>query len=239
MNIQRRIFSGFLYLSAVLLFSSCSTISFTPKVSLDVSPETINKTVQIDKFKDTSPEKDKRNPFMGLSITSKDALSNNLDLEVTNAVTSDFALNGLFKQVSRRVENPDYFIRGEIKHFSGQSKSNNYAKFSLFAAVAGELTFFIYPTKATLDLFLISTIPLLTSYLGLPQRLNTSTVELTLTVYDKNNQFIKSYTGRAYEQVSTSMYNNNTFGVISMTNKLFSQVVLDIREQILRDKEMY
>jgi len=60
----------------VLFLSSCATVSYNPWISLDVSPTTIHKTVLIEKFVDNSPEADRKNPFMGMSLTNKKALVN-------------------------------------------------------------------------------------------------------------------------------------------------------------------
>lgn len=226
-SILKKIFFGTL----LIFMTSCSTISYTPKVSLDVSPKSINKTLQIDKFSDSSPIADRKNPFGGVSVTNKEALSNELDVEVTNAIVSDFATNGLFKQVSRKIENPDYLIKGEIIKFSGKSELNEYAKFSFGLAIASVIISPIVQSSA----ILWGTAPLYSCYLGLPVSRNSSDIEIILKLYDKNNTLIGTYSGKANEKMSTSIYKNKMLAVPTLTNKTFSSAVMQIREQILKD----
>jgi len=217
---------------ALLIFiTSCTTISYIPKVSLDVSPKSINKTVQIDKFIDSSPVADRKNPFGGVSVTNSEALANELDVEVTNAIVSDFATNGLFKQVSRKIDNPDFIIKGEIIKFSGKSEFNQFAKFSLGLALA---SIFIAPIAKNSSI-LWGTAPFYSCYLGLPVSRNSADIELILKLYDKNNNLIGTYKGKANDKTSTSMYKNKMLAVPTLTNKTFSAAVMQIREQILND----
>jgi len=218
---------------SVLLFliTSCSTISYAPKVSLDVSPKTINKAVQVDKFVDSTPVGDKKNPFAGVSITNEESLSNALDIEVTNAIVADFATNGLFKQVSRKVENPDYILKGEIVKFSGKSELNEFAKISWGLALISVIA---APIARNASLY-IGAIPLYSCYLGLPVSRNTSDIEIIVKLYDKNNTLIGTYTGKANDKISTSIYKNKMLAVPTLTNKTFSAAVMQIREQILND----
>jgi hypothetical protein len=225
-NFKKSTFGAFL-----ILITSCSTISYAPKVSLDVSPKSINKTVQVDKFIDSSPIADRKNPFGGVSVTNSESLSSELNVEVTNAIVSDFATNGLFKQVSRKVDNPDYTIKGEIIKFSGKSELNEFARFSFGLAIASVIIAPIVHSSA----ILWGTVPLYSCYLGLPVSRNTADIELTIKLYDKNNTLIGTYSGKADEKVSTSMYKNKMLAVPTLTNKAFSAAVLQIREQLLND----
>lgn len=220
-----------LFATLLIFTTSCSTISYAPKVSLDVSPKSINKAVQIDKFIDSSPVADRKNPFGGVSVTNKDALSNELDIEVTNAIVSDFATNAVFKQVSRKIDNPDYIIKGEIIKFSGKSEPNEFAKFSFGLAMA---SLFIAPIAHNSSLYL-GTVPLYSCYLGLPVSRNTADIEIILKLYDRNNNLIGTYSGKANDKMSTSMYKNKMLAVPTLTNKTFSSAVMQIREQILED----
>lgn len=228
---MKSIFKNSLFGALLIFITSCSTISYVPKVSLDVSPKSINKTVQIDKFIDSSPVADRKNPFGGVSVTNSESLPNELDVEVTNAIVSDFATNGLFKQVSRKIENPDYVIRGEIIKFSGKSEMNEFAKFSFGLAIASVILVPIVHNPA----ILWGTAPLYSCYLGLPVSRNTADIEIILKLYDKNNTLIGTYCGKANEKMSTSMYKNKMLAVPTLTNKTFSSAVMQIREQILKD----
>ena len=218
-------------LLATVLFTFCVTISYTPKVSLDVSSRTIIKSVSIEKFKDISPIEDCEKPFCGLSVTSKESLSNDLDIEVTNAITTDFAINSVFKEISRRVETPDYIMKGEIIKFKGVSELSKLAKASLGIFFVSDILL----SATGKPIFLIGCTPVLAWYFGLPVRINTSEIELKVYLYDLNGILIGTYSGKSKIKSSSSMYNYNTLAVPSQTNKAFSEAVNKIREQILND----
>jgi hypothetical protein len=110
----------------LVLVSSCSAISYSPKVSLDVSQKTIAKNVVVKLFKDNTYRKDKQNPFAGASVTNKRAMSNDLALEVTNPITLDFSQNAVFNTVKRKMTSPDYIITGEINKYRGVTKLTNF-----------------------------------------------------------------------------------------------------------------
>ena len=228
---MKSILKNSLFAALLIFTTSCSTISYVPKVSLDVSPKSINKSVQIDKFINSSPVTDKRNPFGGVSVTNAESLSNDLDIEVTNAIVSDFATNGLFKQVSRKIDHPDYVIKGEIIKFLGKSELNDFAKFSFGLAIASAI---IAPVVRNPAIYL-GTVPLYSCYLGLPISKNSADIELILKLYDRNNTLIGTYRGKAFENMSTSIYKNKMLAVPTLTNKNFSAAVMQIREQILDD----
>ena len=228
---MKSILKNLLFAALLIFISSCSTISYAPKVSLDVCSKTINKTVQIDKFIDSSPIADRKNPFGGVSATNPEALSNELDVEVTNAIVSDFATNGLFKQVSRRIDNPDYIIKGEIIKFSGKSELNEFAKFSFGLAM---VSLFLVPIVQNAAL-LWGTAPLYSCYLGLPVSRNTADIEIILKLYDQHKTLIGTYSAKANDNMSTSLYKNKMLAIPTLTNKTFSNVVMQIREQILND----
>ncbi len=224
----------------LLLMSSCTTISYSPKVSLDVSPKTVKKTVMVEKFKDISPEEDRENPLAGLSATNEKALVNDLDMEVTNAVVSDFAINGVFNSISRRIENPDYIMKGEIKKFMGISELNGYAKFSYAALLGSSFLPSLFSEKFNNSengyiLMFVGWIPMVTWYFGVPIRDNEAEVEITISLYDKSGNIAGTYIGKADDNISNSMYTNNAFAVPSQTNKVFSKAIAQIREQILAD----
>lgn len=218
-------------LLSVFLYTSCVTISYTPKVSLDVSSQTIKKSVSVEKFKDLSPIDDREKPFSGLAVTNKESLSNDLDLEVTNAITSDFATNSVFKEISRRVESPDYIMKGEIIRFKGISELSTYAKFGLGALIFSDMLL----TATNDPIFLVGFIPAFSLYFGAPARTNTSLIELKIYLYDLKGNLVGSYTGKSEISNSASMYNNNALAVPSQTNKAFSDAVNQIREQMIQD----
>lgn len=195
-----------------LILSSCSTISYIPKVSLDVSPQTINKSVSVEKFVDNTSDKEKKNPFVGFSVTNTEALASDLSIEITNAVISDFHNNAVFKNISRRVENPDFIMRGEINKFKGKSQPTNYGLVSMFTFIG------VY-----------------TWYFGIPIRKNETDIEIVVSLYNRNNELVGKYTGTYQDKVLGTLYKNKSLALPSQTNKSFSNVVSNIREQMMKD----
>lgn len=216
----------------ILLFiASCTTISYVPKVSLDVSPQTINKTVLVEKFTDLSPKADCKNPFGGVSVTNAESLTSGLDLEVTNAIVSDFAVNGVFSQVSRKIENPDYIMTGEIIKFSGKSEMNEYAKFAYVTALVSVVAAPVLQNS----LLYFGTVPLYSCYLGIPIMRNSANIEIRLKLYDNNRNLVGTYSAKHYQDEMNSMYRNKMMAVPTLTNQTFSNVVLQLRDQMLED----
>jgi len=201
---------------SIAFFTSCVTISYTPKVSLDICPKSINKTVMVDKFKDNTPEKDRKNPFAGFSVTNEKALSNDLSIEVTNAVISDFSTNSLFKQISRRIENPDFVMKGEIRKFMGKSRMTTFGIISMCTYIG-----------------------VLTWYFGVPIRANETEMELVVSIFNSKGELVGTYSGKYKDKELASMYKNTALALPSQTNKSFSNAVSQIRDQILNDISKY
>ncbi|MEK9612723.1 MAG: hypothetical protein VW080_02205 [Flavobacteriaceae bacterium] len=76
--------------TSIVFIFSCSTVSYISKITLEVSPKTINKVVLIQKIFDQSAAKLKRNPLLGFSVTNEKILVNGLELAVTNEIAADF-----------------------------------------------------------------------------------------------------------------------------------------------------
>ncbi|PGH38526.1 MAG: hypothetical protein CRN43_14580, partial [Candidatus Nephrothrix sp. EaCA] len=101
---------------------------------------------------------------MGLSVTDYELWGCELDLEVTNAVIADFSANRLFKEAGRKVENPDFIIKGEIKKFCGKYQLNTFAKASSMMLLAGAIVL-----AATRDpMVSVTFLPALAWYSGIP-----------------------------------------------------------------------
>ncbi|MFN4146208.1 MAG: hypothetical protein ACK4GN_10325 [Runella sp.] len=226
-----------LLILSVLSFTSCTTISYTPKVNLDVSPRTIQKSVMVEKLEDFSPEKDRDNPLGGFSATNPKALSGDLAVEITNAIVTDFATNGVFATVSRQVENPDYVMRGEIKRFVGKSRPTGYywASTAIYSVGVGIGAGTVPPNATALAL---GTLPMMGVILGVPVRRNLSEIEIELKLYDKAGNLLSTYTGKGQETMPMSIYNNAQLALPSQTNKAFSQAIMQIRKQILDDSKL-
>jgi hypothetical protein len=205
-----------LILSIELFFNSCATISYSPFVSLDLSPLTIKKSLMIEKLKDSSLEKDNKNPFNGFSVTNKKAMANDLSIEVPNAIVSDFSTNAVFKQCSRRVENPDFTMKGEIKRFKGRNRMTKYGLISMFTYVG-----------------------VLTWYFGLPVKVNETDMQLVVSIYDSKGELVGSYTGNFNDRQLSSIYKDKAAALITLTNKSFSKAIQQIRDQILKDISKY
>jgi len=203
----------------ILLFilSSCMTISYTPWVSLDVSPTTINKSVVIEKFVDESPIEDTKNPFGGFAVTNKKALTQDFNTEVTRAIAADFSANAVFSDVRLKNDSADYKIKGVIKRFSGKNRPTN-GVYSLFPTLG--LSIFVF-------------------YSGIPFRVSTADIEIALSIYDKNNHLIATYNGIVKDKQRSNMYNDKTAATLSFVNKSFSKAISDIRTQIMKDISKY
>ena len=198
--------------ATVLLFASCATISYSPLVNLDVSPATIHKNVQVNKFKDNSDPKHRNNPFLGMSATNEQSMANDLDLELTNAITKDLHTNGVFDNVKRRLEDPDLIISGEIRTFQAQYMLTDY----------GYISF-------------VTILPILTWYFGVPVNKNLVVLAIDFTVSDANGNLIKKYSKSYYEVDRSSMYKNIFLSLPSTTNKGLGAIVEEFREDLLRD----
>jgi hypothetical protein len=200
----------------IILVNSCATVSYSPNVRLDLSPLTIKKSLEIAKFVDNTPEKDKRNPFNGFSVTNKKALVSELSIEVTNAIVYDFSTNAVFKQCSRRIENPDFIMKGEIKRFLGKSRMTKYGLISMCTYVG-----------------------ILTWYFGLPVRVNETEMQLVISIYDSKQNLVGAYTSNFKDRQLSSIYKDKTAALLTLTNKSFSSAVQQIRDQILVDIAKY
>lgn len=198
-----------------LICMSCATISYIPQVDLDISSKTIPGSVQVDKLIDVSDTNDRKNPFLGLSVTNKEAMANDLSVSITNAIVSDFSNNAVFERVSRRIESPDYTLKGEIKTFKGISKLTDYGTIS-FITIVGVYTWF----------------------LGMPIEKIETEIELKLELYDRSNTLVGSYTGNAKGFKRTSMYKSIALATPSQTNRDFSKAIEQIREQLVNDAKL-
>ncbi|MEN8139325.1 MAG: hypothetical protein ABFR62_12920 [Bacteroidota bacterium] len=235
MTIKKILPSGYYILlsSIFIIITSCATVSYTPKVTLDVSPRTIHKNVQIEKLNDLTSGKDRKNPFTGFSVTNEKSLANDLDIVVTNSIVEDFSTNGVFDKVSRRTENADLIIRGDINTFYGKSRANLFAKISYFIGIGA-----IAVAAATAeDAYYWGAVPILVWYFGVPVRKNDAEIEITLNVYNNKDELLGTYKGMAYDKTSSNMYKNESLATPNLTNKTFSKAIQDIRDQIMGDYE--
>ena len=200
-------------LICTLSVMSCATISYTPKIALDVSPKTIKKTIQIENLIDKMDIKSKQKPFGGYSVTDESSLAGALSLEVTNAIVEDFNANGVFSKISKREENPDFTIKGEILNFKGKYR----------------------PTTAYW-----LTIPIdLIWFFGVPVMKDEIDIQIKLSVFDKSGKLVGEYYGNSNSSKLYSMYNNGMLGLPVRTNRGFTEAISQIREKIIFDIDKF
>ncbi|HMQ05676.1 MAG TPA: hypothetical protein PKC30_00160 [Saprospiraceae bacterium] len=237
---MQKIIPNMLSIRAFMIFIlfvsvSCTSISYIPTVTLDVSPVTINKSLQIDKFDNLTPESDHKNPFSGIAATNPDALSGALDLQVPNAITWDFSNNQVFLDVKRNLDNPDYVMKGEILRFRGKYRPST---FNYVISVVGGVGLGMF--NATEEpAYLILAVPALLQFAGLPVQKLYTEIELRVHIFDRDGQKINTYTGKASDSTYRNIYTNVAFTVPSHTNKSFNKVVQQIRDQVIADVHLY
>ena len=198
----------------VLLFiTSCTSISYLPSLTLETSTHTIDAVVQVDNFVDKSPFTDKEKVIFGISLTDENTLVGNLTTGVTNAVVNDFSMNGVFKRVGKKIDEPDLIIKGEIYRFYGKSKLTS----------LGWLT-----------------IPInIIWFLGLPIYSFDGEVTIIVSIYSVNGDLLGNYTGKASFSEGKSIYNNQMFALPTKVNRIFNQSISQIRDQIIADAHKF
>lgn len=218
-----------------MFLSSCATISYTPRINLDSSTRTIHKSATIEKFVDVSPVADRNNPFTGFSVTNKDAMLYSLDTAITNVVSEDFITNKIFSEARKNIENSDYIIKGKIIKFRGVSalSTQGIIGVSLYFATA------VVEIATSQPLVFLSYIPVTTWYFATPARISKVEIELEVSIYDWNENNLGTYTGKSVYKAKASIFKNNAREVPLQTNKVFSDVILQIREQIINDISKY
>ncbi len=107
-------------------------------------------------------------------------------------------------------------MKGEIVKYKGQSRYTNYAIISMCTIVGISTWLF-----------------------GLPVHKGVTNIELKIFIYDSNSNLIGAYFANYKDKDRTSIYKNNTLAVLNQTNRSFSNVISQIREQILADILLY
>lgn len=217
------------------LLTGCGTISYTPKVTLDVSPKTIKKSVQVDRFEDVTDYKNAGRPLFGFSLITENSLAGDLDLEITNIILSDFSTNSVFSEIKRSIDNPDYIMKGKIIKFRAISKPNTLGYISPILGVI--LPFYgnhQYEMTGNSS-YLLLNILLFLPFVGVPIQENVVEILIELEFYDKNNQLVsKISSGKRYQE-SFSIYNNDVLALQSNTNQTLTSVVNELREKIMEE----
>jgi len=216
---------------------SCTPLRYTPRVTLSPCEETINRKIEVKKFIDLSPLKDKKAKIDKYTITSDLSLSDSLDNLITNAIVSDFSENNLFAQVGRDVYEPDFILKGEVRKFSGLQTDSGFSAtigiLSIGTVIAGGI---IDAPVAVLAALGIVFVP----YLGFTLGKHTSDVEIVVRVYDKNNNLIGEYEGKSSNSQKYSAYKNfKVTDLHRLLNEDFSKAIEQIRNQIIKDKDLF
>ena len=221
--------------ASIVFLSSCTLISYTPRVSLDVSPVTINRSLQVEKFEDLSPDDDREIATFGSSATNEAALANDLNLELTRSIIDDFSSNYVFRSVGRKIENPDFILKGKIKRFKAITRLTNYASVSLW----------LVPTSYVAALMILNPLPLIalapdvSLLCGAPAYVMRCEIELEISIYDKNGNLLNTYTGQDKRISRSDIYSNINNGLPNQANRVLSKVVQQIRDQIVADVAKY
>ena len=197
-----------------LCITSCATIiSYSPKVSLDTSSQTIKKTVKVLNFVDNVPIDDKKKPFGGYSVTDSESLAGNLSTEVTNAIVQDFNTNDVFTKISKNDDNPDFIIKGEIINFKGK----------YHPTIGAWITLPIDPIW----------------FFGFPIMKDDINIQIKLSIYKKSGELVGEYYGKSFSTKLYNAYTNKILGLPSRTNKQFSEAINQIRDKIILDKDKF
>jgi hypothetical protein len=202
--------------TGALALSGCTAVAYQPALTLDKSLVKIRAKAQVEPFVDRSPAADKSKRIGGVSATEARTLAGDLATEVTNAVLTDFALNGVFQEVGKSVDDPDLLVRGEIRRFYGKAGINTF----------GWLT---YPAEMLAPIWL----------LGLPVSSTEGAVDIVLTIHRPDGALLGEYHGQATFSDSYSIYSSETLAVGTRLNKAFTEAVAQIRAQLVVDAAKY
>lgn len=223
------------FILIISILTSCSTVSYSPKVTLDISPRTIDKKIEIKKFEDKTNYKTKKSPFLGINLVNSKSLSGELDLEITNAVVYDFQINQLFNETNRRIEDPDYILKGSILKYNVISKPNTFFKISFFGGIILYTIGFAEFLATENPVWLLLTLPYFSPFFGFKVQDNIVEIEMEFKIYNGKNELLKEYTIIKNLKESSSIYHSNVLALQSQANKTLSDVVLELRENILKD----
>ena len=218
-------------LLALILLTSCSTIDYKPTISLQTCPKTIKKSVQMEKLVNKCPATDSIDPSMGLAITSRKYMPSDLDLALTHEIMNDFNNNALFSHISKRTDNPDLYIRGEINGFYGKSGMTTFGRVSYYLAMGSVIAV----AATNQPLFFLGCAPFYSAFLGVPLGYNESGISITLRIYDKDNKLLGTYTATEKVYESQSIYENQ-MALSNLTNQTLTKVMQQIRDKILADE---
>jgi hypothetical protein len=188
---------------------------YHPKVSLQKSLVLIDRKILVKDFVDSRPSKDTSTTKIDFrSVTHRPNFYGKLSNEIENAIISDLSKNQVFSRIGKDVVDPDYILTGEVKEFKGQARPTIYGAIS-FYSILGVYTWF----------------------LGMPVSKQETESGLNINIYNLNGDLVGTYVGKASKVRRKSIYGSKKFAkaLPGRTNETFSNSVMQIREQILKD----
>lgn len=202
-------------IAAALLLAAtgagCLPFSYEPRMSLGVSPERLPLRVEVHDLQDVSPPEDRRRRLGGTSATATDSLAGELSTQVTDAILTSFRNDAVFSELRRRVGSPDLVMSGNIREF--------YAV-SFLHPIALPAVFTFFPP-----------------FLGVPIYASEAGVDLEITFALPDGQRVATYAAARQSSYWSSIYRMPFYGVGTDLNKLLSEVMLDVRQQMYADRE--
>jgi hypothetical protein len=64
-------------------------------------------------------------------------------------------------------------------------------------------------------------------------------IQIKLSVFNKSGELVGEYYGKSNDTKLYSMYNNGMLGLPVRTNRIFSEVISQIREKIIQDIDKF
>lgn len=75
--------------------------------------------------------------------------------------------------------------------------------------------------------------------LGIPVNKTIGQIEIEFYLHDSSGQLLKTYSLNSLNQKQSSIYRNTALELPTFTNKVFTHVVSQLRDQILADIELF
>lgn len=194
------------------VISACQSLTYEPDVTLGLSPERIPLRVEARNLEDASPSDDRSGALGGTSATEADTMVGELSGVVTEALIENFRNDEVFDEIRRKPESPDLIMSGTVRRFYAKSRIN----------ALGWVTSIYSPLW----------------FLGIPIYSSFGAVDLELTFARPNGERVASYTSALDFYEWSSIYRSPQLGIGTRLNRSFSEVVREIRAQMLRDKDL-
>jgi hypothetical protein len=203
-----------LLLLAALGVSGCTSLSYQPVATVGMSPKTLPLRVAVRDLQDTSPAGDRPRSWLGgTSATASDALAGELAPTVTDAIIACFVNDDVFAEMNRNPDAPDIVMSGTIRRFYGKARNNPYT----------------FPAIVMTGSWLM--------YLGVPVDETFGSVDLELTVDTPEGERIASYSAKSEFWEWKTIYSMAEREIGTRLNQSFSEVISDLRGQMLVDRE--